>query len=115
MNAEFEPAGNTDKIDDSFPHVLVSSLSGTLVSLAADRRPEPRGLALLGYAKEFIMTRPHAIVGRALATAVINVVVALVLIVALTPEAARIEPQKLYDSTPLYRLSPIPAGADWGR
>jgi hypothetical protein len=35
MNAEFEPAVNTDKIDDSFPHVLVSSLSGTLVSLAA--------------------------------------------------------------------------------
>ena len=25
----------TDKIDDSFAHVLVSSLSGTLVSLAA--------------------------------------------------------------------------------
>ena len=35
MNAEFEPAVNTHKIDDSFPHVLVSSLSGTLVSLAA--------------------------------------------------------------------------------
>jgi hypothetical protein len=61
------------------------------------------------------MTRPHAILGSALATAIINVVVALVLIVALSPEAARIEPQKLYDATPLYRLSPIPAGADWGR
>ena len=35
MNAEFEPAVNTDKIDDSFPHVLVSSLSGALVSLTA--------------------------------------------------------------------------------
>ena len=35
MNAEFEPAVNTDKIDNSFPYVLVSSLSGTLVSLAA--------------------------------------------------------------------------------
>ena len=61
------------------------------------------------------MTRPHAIVGSALATVVINVAVALVLIVALTPEAARIEPQKLHNSTSLYRLSPIPAGADWGR
>ena len=61
------------------------------------------------------MTRPNAIVGSAFATAVINFLVALVLIVALTPEAARIEPQRLYNSTPLYRLSPIPAGADWGR
>jgi hypothetical protein len=61
------------------------------------------------------MSRPHAIVGSALATAVINVLVALVLIVALTPESARIKPQKLDDSTSLYRLSPIPAGADWGR
>ena len=61
------------------------------------------------------MTRPHAIAGSALTTAVVNVAVALVLIAALTPEAARIEPQKLYNSTPLYRLSPIPAGADWGR
>ena len=43
------------------------------------------------------MTRPQPIVGRALATAVINVVAALVLIVALTSEAAPIEPQKLHD------------------
>ena len=61
------------------------------------------------------MTRPRTIVGSALATVVINVLVASVVIFALTPKAARIEPQKLHDSTPLYRLSPIPAGADWGR
>jgi hypothetical protein len=61
------------------------------------------------------MTRPHAIVGSALATALINVFVASVIILAMTPEVAQIEPQKLYDSAPLYRLSPIPAGADWGR
>jgi len=61
------------------------------------------------------MTRPHAIIGSALATAAINALVALGLIVALTPEAAEIEPQKHYKSAPLYQLSPIPAGADWGR
>ncbi|HYJ58863.1 MAG TPA: hypothetical protein VEW64_05855 [Methyloceanibacter sp.] len=57
------------------------------------------------------MTRPYAILGSALATAVINVLVALVLLVALTPEVE----QTGYNSAPLYRLSPIPAGADWGR
>jgi hypothetical protein len=61
------------------------------------------------------MTRPHAIVASALATAVINALVASVIIFALTPEAARIEPQELDDATPRYRLSPIPAGADWAR
>ena len=61
------------------------------------------------------MTRPNAIVGSALATAIINVLVALVLTVTLKPEAIRIEPQLLQDLAPLYRLSPIPAGADWGR
>ena len=35
MNAEFEPAVNTHKIDNSFPYVLVSSTLATLVSLAA--------------------------------------------------------------------------------
>ena len=60
------------------------------------------------------MTRPHTIVGSALATAVINVLVALVLIVALTPEAARIEPQKRYDqrlSIDCHRFPPAPIGA----
>ena len=61
------------------------------------------------------MTRLNAIVGSALATAAINVLVASVIIFALTPEAARTEPQKLNDATPLYRLSSIPAGADWAR
>ena len=61
------------------------------------------------------MTRPHVIVGSAFATAIINILAALVLIVALTPETAQIEPQKPHSSTTLYRLSPIPAGADWGR
>ena len=61
------------------------------------------------------MTRPHAILGSALVTVVINVLVASVVVFALTPEATRIEPQRLHDSMPHYRLSPIPAGADWGR
>ena len=61
------------------------------------------------------MTRPNAIVASALATAIINVMVVLVLIAAPTSEATEIEPQQPHDSTPLYRLSPIPAGADWGR
>jgi hypothetical protein len=57
------------------------------------------------------MTRPNPIVASALATAFINVLVALVLI-AQTPASARMEPQ---NSTSLCQLSPIPAGADWGR
>jgi hypothetical protein len=61
------------------------------------------------------MTRHYAIIGSALAAAVINVSVALVLIVALTPEAGQTEPLTRYDSAPRYQLSPIPAGADWGR
>jgi hypothetical protein len=65
--------------------------------------------------RRIIMTRPHAIAGSALATAAINVLVASALIFALTQEAPRTAVQKPSDPTPLYRLSPIPAGADWGR
>jgi hypothetical protein len=61
------------------------------------------------------MTKPYTIIGSALAAAVINVLVALVLIVALAPETGQTEPHTRYDSAPLYRLSPIPAGADWDR
>jgi hypothetical protein len=61
------------------------------------------------------MTRPYAIIGSALAAAVINVSGALALIFALAPEAGQTEPHARYDSAPLYQLSPIPAGADWGR
>jgi hypothetical protein len=61
------------------------------------------------------MTKPHAIVGSALATAAINVLAALILVFMLTPEATRIAPGTPNDSAPLYRLSPIPAGADWSR
>lgn len=61
------------------------------------------------------MTKAHTIIVSAVATAVINVLVAVVLIVALTPEATRNAPHQTYESAPLYRLSPIPAGADWGR
>jgi hypothetical protein len=60
------------------------------------------------------MTRPNPIVVSAFTTAFINVLVAFVLI-AQAPASARIEPQKLNNSTSLYQLSPIPAGADWGR
>ena len=61
------------------------------------------------------MTRPYAIIGSALAAALVNVSVALVLIVALAPEAGQAESHMRYHSAPLYQLSPIPAGADWGR
>jgi hypothetical protein len=61
------------------------------------------------------MTRPRAIIGSALATAVISVLATSVAIFAQTPKAAQTEPWKLYASTPLYQLSPIPAGADWAR
>jgi hypothetical protein len=61
------------------------------------------------------MTKPRAIIGSALATAFINIPVASAIILALTPGSARIEPQQSYDPAPLYRLSPIPAGADWSR
>jgi len=60
------------------------------------------------------MTRPYAIAGSALATAAINIV-ALAVISAAAPEPARLVPQMLNDSAPLFQLSPIPAGADWGR
>lgn len=59
------------------------------------------------------MTRPHAIRSSALAATAINVLAALAFIAALTPEAA--QPENHSGSTPLYQLSPIPAGADWGR
>jgi hypothetical protein len=49
------------------------------------------------------MTRPNPIVVSALATAFINVLVALILI-AQTPTSVGIEPQKLNDSTSLYQL-----------
>jgi hypothetical protein len=61
------------------------------------------------------MTKPHTIIGSALATAIINVLVASAIILAQTSGSARIEPQQSYDPAPLYRLSPIPAGADWSR
>ena len=50
-----------------------------------------------------------------MATAAINVLVALV--IAFTPpvDSGPTETLKLHNSTTLYQLSPIPAGADWGR
>jgi hypothetical protein len=61
------------------------------------------------------MTRSYAIVSTAVATAAINVVVALV--IGFTPplRAGPTETLKLHNSTTLYQLSPIPAGADWDR
>jgi uncharacterized membrane protein len=56
------------------------------------------------------MTKPRTIIGSALVTAVINVLVASALIAA-TPDTA----QNVNESTPLYQLSPIPSGADWAR
>ena len=48
------------------------------------------------------MTKAHTIIVSAVATAVINVLVAVVLIVALTPEATRNAPHQTYESAPLY-------------
>jgi len=59
------------------------------------------------------MTRLRAIAGSALATAALNVFVGLVLIVSQPQKAAQIGPHD--GSAPLFQLSPIPAGADWGR
>jgi hypothetical protein len=59
------------------------------------------------------MIKPRAIVGSALATAIINILGALLIIAALTPETPRLNHQNLQGSSHLYRLSPIPAGADW--
>jgi len=56
------------------------------------------------------MTRPYAIISTALATATLNVLVALV--IAFTP-AVHSAPTEPRNSTTLYQLSPIPAGADW--
>jgi hypothetical protein len=50
-------------------------------------------------------------VGSALVTAAISVFVASAIFFAPTPESAQAGPH----SAPLYRLSPIPAGADWDR
>jgi hypothetical protein len=61
------------------------------------------------------MTRPRAFVTAALATAAINVLVASVMGFASPQESALIEPLKPHHSATLYQLSPIPAGADWGR
>jgi hypothetical protein len=58
------------------------------------------------------MTRSYAIVSTAVATAAINVLVALVF--AFTPPVHS-APVETHNSTTLYQLSPIPAGADWGR
>ena len=61
------------------------------------------------------MARSYAIASTAVATAAINVLVALV--IAFTPPAhsGPTETLKLHNSTTLYQLSPIPAGADGGR
>ena len=61
------------------------------------------------------MTRSYAIVSTAVATAAVNALVALV--IAFTPpvDSGPTETLKLHNSTTLYQLSPIPAGADWGR
>ena len=70
------------------------------------------------------MTRAHTIIVSALATAVINVLVAVVLIVALTPEATRIEPHKLLQVNASLstvtdpsrrRLGPFLAQREWWR
>ena len=57
------------------------------------------------------MNSTCAIVGSALVTAAISVFVASTIFFAPTPESAQAGPH----SAPLYRLSPIPAGADLDR
>jgi hypothetical protein len=58
--------------------------------------------------------RPHAIVGSALVTAIINILGALLIVTALAPETPRLKHQNSQSSGQLYQLSPVPAGADWG-
>lgn len=60
------------------------------------------------------MIRLRAIVGSALAAAIINILGALLSIAALAPESPRLSHQNSQSSGHLYRLSPVPAGADWG-
>ena len=63
------------------------------------------------------MTRPYAIVTSALAATIISLMAASIIISALAPEASNIKHPNLYNPSQghLYRLSPIPAGTDWGR
>ena len=63
------------------------------------------------------MPRPYAIVTSALATAIISLLAASIIISALAPEAPSIKHPNLHNSSQghLFQLSPIPAGADWSR
>jgi hypothetical protein len=63
---------------------------------------------------------PYVLAGSALASSVISLVAAL--LVLLFAPAPVVTPPSLYEqsykpssSQPLFRLSPIPAGADWAR
>jgi hypothetical protein len=63
------------------------------------------------------MTRPYAIASSALATTIISLLAASVIISSLAPEGPDVNDRHSYDSSQgsLYQLSPIPAGADWGQ
>ena len=65
------------------------------------------------------MTRPYAIVSSALATAIISLLAASIIVSALAPKNEAFNApsvERPYKASPynLYRLSPIPPGADWG-
>jgi len=57
---------------------------------------------------------PYVLVSRSLAATIIaSLLAASIIISALTPETPSFEPRKSYASGHLFRLSPIPPGADW--
>lgn len=62
-----------------------------------------------------VTKRSHLLVTSALATAIISLLATSIIISALAPEAPSIEHRNLYDSSQghLFRLSPVPPGADW--
>jgi len=63
------------------------------------------------------MTNPRAIVTSALATTMISLLAASIVSSALPPDATTTRDRYLNGSPHArpYQLSPIPAGADWGR
>jgi hypothetical protein len=65
------------------------------------------------------MTSPSAIVTSALATTLISLLAASIVTSALPPEIPSERDQHMEGSSqsprPFYKISPIPAGADWAR
>jgi hypothetical protein len=61
------------------------------------------------------MTHAFAIVRSALATTIISLLAASLVVSALAPKTSSSQQLVPHESGQLFRLSPIPAGADWAR